>query len=841
MNKKYLMKGLTALALIVGFTSCVKDVEGITPAEEAEKEKENAEINLGLKIPEGQTWEMAEQVTANVNVNKKAGETYRVTVYSNNPLADGKGIFLTRGTINNGETFKGKFTCPSGVNSLYVGLTDSKGYTVYKQAKVENGRLDLTFGNVGNGSRSMRTAYQVGDDAYDFFDVPTTEELAAIYPSSLPSTLADNSALNDYNALGHLIYEDNQWGGFDQSKPRQTLANFAITTAGEWTIGGGLTNKHYVQDASAPNGGYEKPDLFNIYIKVGANETVTFKRQGTPVFNLYIISGKVELDSEFGEMAGTISVAPGASFVDNRSTFSDNVYIRLFNRGTVRTGGAYSIGNNAFVYNEGKFYVNGALDYIAGSWNDPRFFNVGDNVELTADSFTLNSNGGFISDGVVNITGATTVTQADIVWVNNGKYTTGSLKFSAHNSTFYNYCQLNVTGTTTFTDGKFNMMTGSYVKMQHGIFNNFDVTMYNNSSVYITDGTKWGRQGNGTFQGFRTVDDATAYVVLDGQQYVPSHTDGAFQLQGAGLTAAISNMKFYDTFDEAGVHSTWDDIHYSDEVTAEDLAGRGDGRITWKIIDAQVTGIEGASIVDPAEGECSATWEEEEYPVYDEPQVYSYAFEDQKFNGDYDMNDIVLKVTFPSTKNAKGEVIAIDSTKLQITMVAAGATFKIKAYVGETALFDGQEIHDAFGVNQGVMVNTGNGKAQTATPVVDVIDIPAGIIDSEGNADFTKLDVWIHVNEDVAEGPNSSNQIIKYLEDKVKPAPYAIMVPADWRWPLERICVTEAYPGAPTATEGAYNTDYSFATWAETPDAQRTEENKQWFMYPVIGKTMTNE
>ncbi len=36
MSKKYLMKGLTALALIVGFTSCVKDVESISPAEEAE-------------------------------------------------------------------------------------------------------------------------------------------------------------------------------------------------------------------------------------------------------------------------------------------------------------------------------------------------------------------------------------------------------------------------------------------------------------------------------------------------------------------------------------------------------------------------------------------------------------------------------------------------------------------------------------------------------------------------------------------------------------------------------------------------------------------------------------
>ena len=840
MNKKYLMKGLTALALIVSFASCVKDVEGITPAEEAEKEKENAEINLGLKIPEGQTWEMAEQVTANVNVNKKAGETYRVTVYSNNPLAEGKGVFLTRGTINNGETFKGKFTCPSGVNSLYVGLTDSKGYTVYKQAKVENGRLDLTFGGANNSARSLRAPYTVGGDTYDFFDLPSQEELAAAFPSIPTTNIASNSALNDYNQLLNLIYIDGQpWN----KGPRPELANFILTSAGEYTVGGGLQNTRYISVEGHPNGGYEQPDPVNIFVNVGADETVTFKRNGNFQFNLYIISGKVELASDFSEMATIFSVASGATLIDNRNVFSANAGVKLYNRGTFRTGGAYSIGNNALVYNEGKFYVNGALDYIAGSWRDPRFFNIGDDVELTASSFTLNSNGGFISDGIVNITGATTVTQAGIEWVNNGKYTTGSLKFSAHNSTFYNYCQLNVTGTTTFTDGKFNMMTGSYTKMQHGIFNNFIVDMCDNSMFYITDGTKWGRQGNGTFQGFRTASsDATAYVVLGGnQQYVPAHTDGAFQLAGAGLTAAISNMKFYDEFDELGVNSTWESVHYSTEVTAESLAANTDGRITWVITDAQVTDIEGASVTEPAEGQCSATIEEEEYPIYDEPQVYSYAFEDQKFNGDYDMNDIVLKVTFPSTKNNKGEIIAIDSTKLQITMVAAGATFKIKAYVGETALFDGQEIHDAFGVNQGVMVNTGNGKAQTATPVVDVIDIPAGIIDSDGNADFTKLDVWIHVNEDVAEGPNSSNQIIKYIEDKLKPAPYAIMVPADWRWPLERICVTEAYPGAATSTEGVYNEDFSFAKWAETPDAQRTDAMKEWFKYPVIGKTMTNE
>ncbi len=836
MSKKYLMKGLTALALIVGFTSCVKDVESISPAEEAEKAKENAELQLGLQIPEGQSWNMSTQVTANVNVSKKAGETYRVTVYSNNPLADGKGVFLTRGTINNGETFTGKFTCGSGVKSLYVGLTDSKGYTVYKQAKVENGRLDLTFGGANNSARSLRAPYTVGGDTHDYFDLPSQEELAAAFPSIPTTNIASNSALNDYNQLINLIYIDGQP---HNKGPRPELTNFILTSAGEYTVGGGLQNTRWIAVEGHPNGGYQQPDPVNIFVNVGANETVTFKRQGNFQFNLYIISGKVELDSEFGEMGTIFSVAEGATLVDNRATFSDNGSVKLYNRGTVRTGGAYSIGNNALVYNEGKFYVNGALNYIAGSWNDPRFFNIGDDVELTASSFTLNSNGGFISDGTVNITGATTVTQAGIEWVNNGKYTTGSLKFSAHNSTFYNYCQLNVTGTTTFTDGKFNMMTGSYTKMQHGIFNNFIVDMYDNSMFYITGGTKWGRQGNGTFQGFRTASsDATAYVVLGGdQQYVPAHTDGAFQLAGAGLTAAISNMKFYDEFDELGVHSTWESVHYSTEVTAESLATNSDGRITWLITDAQVTDIEGASVTEPAEGQCSATIEEEEYPIYDEPQVYSYAFEDQIYNGDYDMNDIVLKVTFPSTKNNKGEIIAIDSTKLQITMVAAGATFKIKAFVGETALFDGQEIHDAFGVNQGVMVNTGNGKAQTATPVVDVIDIPDGIIDADGNADFSQLNVWIWVNPETG---YASETKIYYLTDKEKPVPYAVMIPTDWRWPLERICVTEAYPGAPTSTEGVYNEDFSFAKWAETPDAQRTDAMREWFKYPVIGKTMTN-
>ena len=75
MDKKYLMNGLAALAIVAGISSCVKDVDGVNTADQEKAAKENAELQLGLNIPDGQTWEMSTQITANVSVDEKAGET----------------------------------------------------------------------------------------------------------------------------------------------------------------------------------------------------------------------------------------------------------------------------------------------------------------------------------------------------------------------------------------------------------------------------------------------------------------------------------------------------------------------------------------------------------------------------------------------------------------------------------------------------------------------------------------------------------------------------------------------------------------------------------------------
>lgn len=838
------MKGLTALALLATVTSCVSDVDAVDPAAQEAAGKENAELQLGLVIPEGQTWDMSTQITADVAVNLKAGETYDVAVYANDPLKDGTGMVLTKGTINNGETFKATFTGSKGAKTLYVGVTDKNNFTRYKLASVEDDKLYASFGSNSSGARSSMRAISVNGTTYEQFTFPTDEELAAIFPTSIPSNADGPEYLNDYNVLlangaGH---------------------NYKITTAGEYNIGGGWMNTAWVND-------HTEVYRYNVYVAVGANETVTLKRQGDAHFNLYILSGNVTLDMyDNGEISGIISVASGATLNDKRSHIASNYGTNVYNRGTYNATNTntywngtentsiFDLGNNCTFYNEGTFNCPSGLSYSPGAGNASCFVSRYDNAVLTASSMTLNSECHFYTEGTVNITNETFVTQNGIVWVNNGHYTTGSLIFSAGNGTFYNYCQLKVTGNTTFTDGWFNLMPNSYTEMGTGLFDNFVVNMYDNSGLYIKNGSKWGRQGQGEYygrtQGFRAVDDATAYVRLGGSTQVTAHNDGSIHFNGENLTYAIEDIKFYMSYNSIGVQSTYDGVTFSDEITAEALAANQNPMLTFDPRDTGTRAVYSEmAFTEPEEGECAATWEEDGEEKIEEPVPYTFAFEDQIYNGDYDMNDVVLKITPHVVKSANGKKItAIDYDQLDIKLVAAGATFNINAYVGETPLFDGQEIHNALGVNQGVMVNTGQKAQNGVAPVTSTIDTPVSIksTDADGNTvlDFSQLDVWIWVNEGSG---GKSEQKIRFLEEKEWP--YAVMIPNDWAWPVERTCVTEAYPGTDEAQTISISVngisieckENSFSAWAATIDNERSAIMKSWFNYPATGKVINNQ
>ena len=150
-------------------------------------------------------------------------------------------------------------------------------------------------------------------------------------------------------------------------------------------------------------------------------------------------------------------------------------------------------------------------------------------------------------------------------------------------------------------------------------------------------------------------------------------------------------------------------------------------------------------------------------PLEIEQQFYTFCFEDNRL-GDYDMNDVVLKGT------------RIDNTHVEWTLMACGAQDKLYIYniEGENIKHT-LEVHDIFG-KPGNFINTIKGNY---TPyVTDIVQV---------SNDFSFLN---KTNQPYIYDANRN----WYVEiSRVGEDPHAIMIPYDFRWPLERICIKDAY------------------------------------------------
>lgn len=178
----------------------------------------------------------------------------------------------------------------------------------------------------------------------------------------------------------------------------------------------------------------------------------------------------------------------------------------------------------------------------------------------------------------------------------------------------------------------------------------------------------------------------------------------------------------------------------------------------------------------------------------DEENSAYYAFEDLGTVGDYDFNDVILKVSHPS-----------GSTEATVELVAAGGTLATAVKYGDEVLWN--EVHDAFGVELSTMVNTGRGNA-AKEPKIRTITVSS-------NATFTDLKFAIVVTY------NNGNSISKVESVPSRgEAPQYLCVPTTWKWPKENVRITQAY-----AQEG-----HSFEEWANDSQA------KDWYDYPANDK-----
>ena len=156
--------------------------------------------------------------------------------------------------------------------------------------------------------------------------------------------------------------------------------------------------------------------------------------------------------------------------------------------------------------------------------------------------------------------------------------------------------------------------------------------------------------------------------------------------------------------------------------------------------------------------------EEAEKP---EAAAYTMCFEDRPDAADYDMNDVVLQATRPN------------ATHIQISVIACGAMDKVVLHgIQGSKLFNDAEIHDIFGLEEGqYFVNTEVGGLHM-NPMSEVIKVDA----STRIENFLKQ---IYIEN------LTTQRTIKMPTPGY--APHAIIVPENFKYPMEKQNITSAY------------------------------------------------
>jgi hypothetical protein len=170
--------------------------------------------------------------------------------------------------------------------------------------------------------------------------------------------------------------------------------------------------------------------------------------------------------------------------------------------------------------------------------------------------------------------------------------------------------------------------------------------------------------------------------------------------------------------------------------------------------------------------------------------VYTFCFEDRNL-GDYDMNDVVIKAE------------RLNMSQVKYTVVACGAydELYLRNINGQT-LNGTTEIHKLFNVdNLSTFINT---QSKNYEPVSEVITVDP----SFSFTDFSKQ-IYIY---------NKTQDYDVKMSQKGED-PHAIMIPYDFAYPKEKICIKDAYT--------------QFNSWGENPVS-----STDWYLSPVDGKVM---
>ena len=802
--------GLAALAIVAGFSSCTKDVTAMSPVDEAQKAKENAELQLGFEIPDGQTWDMASQVEASVTVNGDFGAKYTVSIYENNPFQNNnRATVLGKAEVTSGSTVNISFTCPDAATMVFAAIKDEKGYSYVKPANVKNGKVEVVFGENAAGSRAMRAASATNSHV----DIPTCTVTNAYVQSFLEGAKEPTDA-NVVDNHDDSYVADCQWYANGNGKLSKLLNNY------DWCTYDGISqaekdwytaNVKALIDACNKDWNSNSTTAYTILMKLKEytgdynywglqvnsegglvpDETYVtkFKITGTwnkgigvlgsepPYSRTVYVSGKWTIPADGQTVGGgavIVIVEGGEIVIPEGATMNFVNQARLVNAGgTISGGGTINVTNGNNPGEEG--YNSGTISVGKFNQNFGTFFNYG-----TFANYATELNGGagtstFVNHGHMYIKGAPKGSSSANMQIKNACWFEASGEVA---------CKLIENGSGSYFKAAALDLSCSEGGEGIGTY----IAADENSSMVITGAVKL----NSTLI-YGPNGDNSSYLEFDninfinvGERYP---VNGNLNIYVGGFTGENGDAERFE--------NAWN---------LNMAAGSGAQMVAKAAFNTAPT--------DPSDCSPGFTPNIPEI-IWEDLKVYTYAFEDQTVGSDYDMNDVVLKVNY-HVKNTNAETgeVEYDKTKLDVLLVALGATYEITAKIGEEDLFEGKELHVAMGKSKGIMINTagtGGNSISGITPAKCTVAVPPT---TTWNGEFESLPVSIHVSTTGKD----------YVFPNNDAYPHAVMIPVDWRWPTERTRVTEAYP--------------KFVNWATSTADPRADSD--WYNSPDLSKTMTN-
>ena len=777
MKKKYLMNSMGVLALGLMMGSCSKEVEL-----NATDYTANAEKALGVTIDPNQNWKTTVNTDINVSVNLDYGADYTVYISVKEPLLNGQVNFIGRATITSGQTVTMTVARPIAAALLYAACYDKNNHAICKSFPVKMSGTSVSFGE-NTTSNAARRAASTGNR----WSV-TTQAMPDLSAYTMGNLIEMDKS---FNTNGTTVV--NQGDGspvklkisnvYNGTIARiQSYADQSVYVTGTW----GINEEQRVTGGSV--------------VVVGPTGTINIGSKGKLVTNA---------NNEAGT-TGMIYVMPGG---------------KITGEGTLEfANGTETFCHNAGTIDVANININGGVLYNSGTIGSQS----GTQPALIGPAGTTGSPSKLINMGTAYLSSV------------------GGAGMSVENA-----CSMYVTGLLQL--GKSSKMDdGSYIEcgsLELAGSNNGGIVLYMGNAAYmncngslnVNNFGVWGPDSNNggtinraifkingcSYCNYTPGGDASYYMVDNVELIIPIpfFDDGVKNFYTGGVAGQLISyhadyykaLLFYGWFnglacrgiDTNNLESTMVKDWYNDENNVYHPAvyaytfKSGITQTTFGD-DSRATCIYGSSpsySVEKDETGCGGGFVSVP-DITPTPTIYTFAFEDT-FMGDYDMNDVVLRVWEDPD----------DAEKVHVKLMATGAGMDLYVGYNSNLIFGGNEVHDLLGGSRGKFLNTGdtsNDKFQDGEPIERVYDKSA-------SETVPNLDFWIKAGDNEIH-VGSNNPIWQTEKVGQSSAPFGIVVEGLWEWPTEWTCIVDAY----SSFKDFARSPATYSNWYEQSPASGT-------------------